>query len=70
MILDKMAAAIKAPRTELSKYAPRITAIHINPEKIGPVIGPQGKVIKGIVEATVCQIDIRTMDDPYFLDGR
>ena len=58
MILDKMAAAIKAPRTELSKYAPRITAIHINPEKIGAVIGPQGKVIKGIVEATGCQIDI------------
>ena len=58
IILDKMADAIKAPRTELSKYAPRITAIHINPEKIGAVIGPQGKVIKGIVEATGCQIDI------------
>jgi polyribonucleotide nucleotidyltransferase len=57
-ILGKMAEAIKAPRTELSKYAPRITAIHINPEKIGAVIGPQGKVIKGIVEATGCQIDI------------
>ncbi|MGO9243188.1 MAG: polyribonucleotide nucleotidyltransferase [Verrucomicrobiia bacterium] len=58
IILGKMAEAIKAPRTELSKYAPRITAIHINPEKIGAVIGPQGKVIKGIVEATGCQIDI------------
>jgi len=57
-ILAKMAEAIKAPRAELSKYAPRITAIHINPEKIGAVIGPQGKVIKGIVEATGCQIDI------------
>src|SRR5579859_5851823 len=52
LILEKMAAAINAPRAELSKYAPRITAIHINPEKIGAVIGPQGKVIKGIVEAT------------------
>jgi polyribonucleotide nucleotidyltransferase len=58
LILAKMADAIKAPRAELSKYAPRITAIHINPEKIGAVIGPQGKVIKGIVEATGCQIDI------------
>lgn len=58
LILDKMAEAIKSPRADLSKYAPRITAIHINPEKIGAVIGPQGKVIKGIVEATGCQIDI------------
>jgi polyribonucleotide nucleotidyltransferase len=58
LILDKMDATIKTNRTELSKYAPRITAIHINPEKIGAVIGPQGKVIKGIVEATGCQIDI------------
>jgi polyribonucleotide nucleotidyltransferase len=57
-ILGKMAEAIKGPRTELSKYAPRISTIRINPEKIGAVIGPQGKVIKGIVEATGCQIDI------------
>jgi polyribonucleotide nucleotidyltransferase len=58
IILDKMAEAIKGPRSELSKYAPRITTIKINPEKIGAVIGPQGKVIRGIVEATGCQIDI------------
>ena len=58
LILDKMTETIKSNRAELSKYAPRITAIHINPEKIGAVIGPQGKVIKGIVEATGCQIDI------------
>jgi polyribonucleotide nucleotidyltransferase len=57
-ILDKMAEAIQEPRKELSKYAPRITTVHINPEKIGAVIGPGGKVIKGIVEATGCQIDI------------
>jgi polyribonucleotide nucleotidyltransferase len=57
-ILDKMAEVIKEPRPELSKYAPRISTIKINPEKIGAVIGPQGKVIKGIVEATGCQIDI------------
>jgi polyribonucleotide nucleotidyltransferase len=58
IILDKMAAAIKEPRKEMSKYAPRITTIKINPEKIGAVIGPQGKVIKQIVEVTGCQIDI------------
>ena len=57
-ILEVMAAAINTHRPELSKYAPRITSIKINPEKIGAVIGTQGKVIKGIVEATGCQIDI------------
>ena len=58
IILDKMEETIKTPRAEMSKYAPRITTIKINPEKIGAVIGPQGKVIKGIVDATGCQIDI------------
>lgn len=57
-ILDVMNKAISAPRAEMSKYAPRITSLKINPEKIGAVIGSQGKVIKGIVEATGCQIDI------------
>ena len=57
-ILDVMAQAIPGPRPEMSKYAPRITSLKINPEKIGAVIGTQGKVIKGIVEATGCQIDI------------
>ena len=58
IILQKMAAAISEPRKEMSKYAPRITTIKINPEKIGAVIGPQGKIIKQIVEVTGCQIDI------------
>ena len=57
-ILDKMATVLNKARPELSKYAPRITTLKINPEKIGAVIGPQGKVIKGIVEMTGCQIDI------------
>ncbi|MCG3149164.1 MAG: Polyribonucleotide nucleotidyltransferase [Verrucomicrobiae bacterium] len=57
-ILDVMNKAISAPRAEMSKYAPRITSLKINPDKIGAVIGSQGKVIKGIVEATGCQIDI------------
>jgi len=57
-ILDKMAQAIEQPREELSQYAPRITTLKINPEKIGAVIGTGGKVIKGLVDATGCQIDI------------
>ncbi len=58
IILDKMAEALAEPRKELSKYAPRIFTMKINPDKIGAVIGTQGKVIKGIVESTGCQIDI------------
>jgi polyribonucleotide nucleotidyltransferase len=58
IILDKIKAAIAEPRKEMSKYAPRIFTMKISPDKIGAVIGTQGKVIKGIVEATGCQIDI------------
>src|SRR5256712_6296981 len=48
-ILDVMRAALAAPRKELSKYAPRIETIMIDPDKIGLLIGPGGKTIKGIV---------------------
>ena len=47
-----MAEALDKPRAELSKYAPRIETIKINPEKIGVLIGPGGKNIKGIVAET------------------
>ena len=57
-ILDKMKACLEAPRTEMSPFAPRITILHINPDKIREVIGPGGKVIKKITEETGCQIDI------------
>jgi polyribonucleotide nucleotidyltransferase len=57
-ILEKMRDVLPAPRQELSKYAPRITRIQINPDKIGTVIGPGGKMIKRIVEETGAQIDI------------
>lgn len=57
-ILDLIEAAIKAPRPELSEYAPRITTIKINPEKIGELIGPGGKNIRKIVEETGAKIDI------------
>lgn len=49
-ILAAMLEVIPAPRTNLSKYAPRIEAIKINPDKIGELIGPGGKNIKKIVE--------------------
>jgi polyribonucleotide nucleotidyltransferase len=57
-ILDAMRAAIDQPRSELSKYAPRIETIKINPEKIGALIGPGGKTIKGIVAETGAEINI------------
>lgn len=57
-ILQKMLECIPEPRKELKKYAPKITTIHIDPDKIKDVIGPGGKVIKKIVEQTGAQIDI------------
>jgi len=59
IILDKMHAAIAAPRKELSSYAPRIVTLQVNPEKIGDIIGPGGKMIRKIIEETgVTSIDI------------
>src|SRR6202522_1560701 len=58
-ILAEMAKTIAAPRTELSKYAPRIEIVKINPEKIGALIGPGGKNIKKLVEESGCEIDIQ-----------
>ncbi len=57
-ILDVMDGAIKEGRSELSEFAPRIITIHINPEKIGEVIGPKGKTIRGIQDETGAKIDI------------
>jgi len=57
-ILEVMRAVIAEPRPDLSDYAPRITIIKIDPEKIGAVIGPGGKVIRGIQERTGVKIDI------------
>ena len=53
-----MAAVIATPRTQLSTHAPRIVTIRINPDKIREVIGPGGKVIRGIIEKTGANIDI------------
>ena len=57
-ILGIMAEALDKPRESLSKYAPRIETIKINPEKIGALIGPGGKTIKGIVAETGAEINI------------
>ena len=57
-ILDEMEKVLNAPRTELSQYAPRIITIKIDPAKIGEIIGPKGKTIRGIQEATGATINI------------
>jgi polyribonucleotide nucleotidyltransferase len=57
-ILEIMRSTLEKPRSELSKYAPRIETIKINPEKIGALIGPGGKTIKGIVAETGAEINI------------
>jgi len=57
-VLAEMAKTIAEPRKELSKYAPRIVTVKINPEKIGALIGPGGKNIKRIVEESGCEINI------------
>jgi polyribonucleotide nucleotidyltransferase len=57
-ILSVMAKALDHPRTDVSTYAPRIVTLHIKPDKIRDVIGPGGKVIRGLVEETGCKIDI------------
>jgi polyribonucleotide nucleotidyltransferase len=57
-ILDKMEQALATPREEISQYAPRILTIQIPVDKIRDVIGPGGKVIRGIVEKTGAKIDV------------
>lgn len=58
-ILEKMLGTIDTPREELSPYAPRLLTIKIDPEFIGMVIGPGGKMIKSITEETGAKIDIQ-----------
>jgi len=57
-ILDVMAQTIAEARTTLSKYAPRIITIQIDPERIGEIIGPKGKIIRGIQDDTGAQINV------------
>jgi len=57
-ILTVIIKAIPAPRAELSKYAPRIISFNVDPEKIGAIIGPGGKIINRIIDETGVSIDI------------
>jgi polyribonucleotide nucleotidyltransferase len=57
-ILDIMQQAMPQPRSQLSKYAPRIITIQIRPDKIGDLIGPKGKTIRGIQDQTGAEINV------------
>ncbi len=57
-ILDKMLEVIPEPRPDLSPYAPRMTILHVDPDKIGAIIGPGGKMVRHIQEETGVRIEI------------
>jgi polyribonucleotide nucleotidyltransferase len=57
-VLSKMREALAQPRADISPYAPRIINLMINPEKVGDVIGPAGKIIKKIIAQTKSKIEI------------
>jgi polyribonucleotide nucleotidyltransferase len=57
-VLGKMLETLATPRTNISTYAPHIYAMKINPSRIGELIGPGGKVIRGIIEQTGVKIDV------------
>jgi polyribonucleotide nucleotidyltransferase len=57
-ILGEMNKALAAPRADLSPYAPRIVTLHISPEKIGDLIGPKGKTIRGIQDETGAELSV------------
>ena len=67
-IMEKMLAVLPEPRKNLSAYAPRILTTHIDPEKIGKVIGPGGKMIRGLQEQYKVKIDIDD-DGSVFVSG-
>jgi polyribonucleotide nucleotidyltransferase len=67
-ILDKMLAVLPEPRRNLSVHAPRILTTHIDPEKIGKVIGPGGKMIRSLQEQYSVKIDIED-DGSVFVSG-
>ena len=67
-ILDVIKGAIAAPRPELNDYAPRMITVKIDPEKIGTIIGPGGKTIRSIQDATKVKIDIQE-DGTVFIAG-
>ncbi|HXF63003.1 MAG TPA: polyribonucleotide nucleotidyltransferase [Caldilineaceae bacterium] len=67
-ILEKMREALPEPRPYLSPYAPRILTMHIDPEKIGKLIGPGGKTIRGLQEQFDVKIDVEE-DGTVYISG-
>ena len=67
-IMEVMLKAISKPRAELSGLAPRILSLKINPDKIRDVIGPGGKMINSIIDATGAQVDVE-QDGTVFVTG-
>ncbi|MEG2983291.1 MAG: polyribonucleotide nucleotidyltransferase [Peptostreptococcaceae bacterium] len=67
-ILNEMRKTIDAPKPELSKYAPKIVIMNINPDKIRDVIGPGGKIITKIIDETGVKIDIEQTGE-VFISG-
>jgi polyribonucleotide nucleotidyltransferase len=64
-ILGKMLEVLAAPRENLSPYAPRILTLHIDPEKIGKLIGPGGKMVRSLQETYGVKIDIEENGTVY-----
>jgi polyribonucleotide nucleotidyltransferase len=67
-ILGKMMDVLPEPRQQMSEFAPRILTIHIDPEKIGKLIGPGGKVVRGLQEQYSVKIDIEE-DGTVYISG-
>ena len=68
-VLSEMAKAIAAPRSEISRFAPRLITIKVDPEKIGKIIGPGGKTINGLSTKYDVTIDIED-DGSVFIAGQ
>jgi len=62
-IIQKMNEAIDKPRPEISKWAPKIIEVQIPVDKIGLIIGPGGKTIRGIIDSTADELDINIDED-------
>ncbi len=68
-ILNEMDTVISKPRESLSSYAPRVSVIKVDTDKIGQIIGPGGKTIKKIIEATGASIDIEDIEGIITIGG-
>ena len=64
-ILGVMTSVLPAPRPELSEFAPRVAVFHVDPSRIGEIIGPGGKIINGIIARTGVTIDIEDTGEVY-----